>query len=53
MKYRAYVTYRQTGILDIEADNEEEAKEIAFDRADEAEETGDDDYEVEIEELDE
>lgn len=50
-KYIAYITYRETSSLELEAANLEEAEEIAHSRMDEAVATGDDDYEIEVEEL--
>jgi hypothetical protein len=52
-KYRVYITYKETRQLDVKANSPEEAEEIAYDRADEAEPVGDDDYEYEVEEIDE
>lgn len=53
MKYSAIITYKEKRVLEIEADTEEEAQELAIERIDEAEPLGDDDYEVELEEIDE
>lgn len=51
MKYTAYITYTEVRVLEVEAENEEEAEEKAYINMDSAEPTGDDDYSIEIEEL--
>lgn len=50
-KYNVYITYKETRVLEVEAENEEEAEEIAYTRSDEAEPMGEDDYEYEVEEI--
>lgn len=52
-KYKAYIMYKEVRELEIEAEDERTAEEYARDHIDDAEPIGDDDYEIEIEELDE
>ena len=49
-KYTALITYKEVRFLEVEAENEEEAEEIAYIKMNEAEPIGEDDYEIEIEE---
>lgn len=54
MKYGCYLTYKQEGYIEVEADSEEEAKELALERVDDAQFSSgsyDDDFDVEVEEL--
>ena len=50
-KYAAYVKYISNGYLEVEADTEEQALELAYEQAENAETTGYDHYEVKVEEI--
>lgn len=50
-KYKAYITYSEVRVLEVEADNEEDAKDKAYEHMDNAVSLGDDDYDIEVEEI--
>ena len=50
-KYNVYITYKETRVVEVEAENEEQAEEFAYAMAGEAESTGDDGYEYQVEEI--
>jgi hypothetical protein len=51
-KYKVYITYKETRVLEVEAENEEEAEDQASIYMDDAKPIGEDDYEFEVEEID-
>lgn len=50
-KYNVYITYNETRVLEVEAENEDQACDIACDNLDSAEPFGTSDYEYEVEEI--
>ncbi len=50
-KYGVTIIYSESRYIEVEANSEHEAEDIAYERMDDAEPFGGDDYEFEVEEL--
>lgn len=52
-KFRVYVTYKETRVIEVEAEDEDAAIQATETSFDDLEPCGDDDYEYEVEEIEE